>query len=87
MIALGNSPGAGSEYPVFIKRGDARGEIDEIAGRLGTDASTAGLHKTIYAARANQTVVLVTDRRSPLAAELRARGWEEPRDSIDPQEG
>lgn len=66
------------EYPVFVKRGDARSEVDVAARELGISAASAGLHKAIYAARADQTVVLVTSRDSPLAAALRGRGWAEP---------
>lgn len=84
MIALGNHFPPAAEYPVFIKAGDAREEVDEVARNLGTTAADAGLHKLIYAQRAGQTVVLVTARDTPLAKELRARGWTEPE---DPPEG
>ena len=81
MIALGEGAQPGGEYPVFIKKGDARREVEAIARELGmTDAAAAGLHKSIYAAKADQTVVLVTRRDSPLADRLRAGGWQEPRD-------
>ena len=80
MIAHREVAQPAGEYPVFIKRGDARREVEAVAGELGMDATAAGLRKSIYAAKADQTVVLVTRRDSPLAAGLRARGWQEPRD-------
>jgi hypothetical protein len=76
-----SSPPTEGEYPVFIKRGDARHEVDELTRRLGTTPAAAGLHKSIYAAQADQTVVMVTGREAPLAASLRAGGWQEPRDA------
>ena len=72
--------GDAPEYPVFVKRGDVRAEVEAAARGLGGTALQAGLHKTIYAARADQTVVLVTSREAPLAAALRARGWAEPKE-------
>ena len=68
------------EYPVFVKRGDARGEVESAARGLGMTASAAGLHKVIFAARADQTVVMVTTREAPLAGALRTLGWSEPMD-------
>lgn len=73
-------PPASRDYPVFIRDGDLREEVEHLARRLGGDASAAGLHKVIHAARANQTVVMVTDRETPLAMELRRQGWQEPRE-------
>ena len=81
MIGLREGAQPTGEFPVFIKGGDARHEVEAVARDLGMDAATAGLHKSIYAAKADQTVVLVTRRDSPLAVHLRARGWEEPRDA------
>jgi hypothetical protein len=69
-----------AEYPVFVRRGDARAEVDEAVRDSGGTPVQAGLHKIIYAERADQTVVLVTHREAPLAAALRARGWAEPRE-------
>ena len=54
--------------------------MERIGRELASNASEAGLHKVIYVARANQTVVMVTDREAPLAVELRRRRWEEPRE-------
>lgn len=82
MIASVERPESGA-YPVFRKDGDARHEVEGLVRALGGNGPRIGLHKTIYAARADQTVVLVTDREAPLARELRAHGWSEPRDSVD----
>lgn len=68
------------EYPVFVKRGDALAEIDAAVRTLGGTPGRAGLHKVIYAERADQTVVMVTSREAPLAAALRTGGWVEPRE-------
>lgn len=84
MILPDSASSQAREYPVFIKRGDARQEVDAIARRLGSTPAAAGLHKAIYAAQADQTVVLVTDRDASLAAALRADGWMEPRDPGGP---
>jgi hypothetical protein len=84
MMLPGSAPSEAREYPVFIKRGDARNEVDDMARRLGSTPAVAGLHKTIYAAQANQTVVLVTHREAPLAVALRAGGWQEPREPAGP---
>lgn len=81
MTALPDPDPGPRDYPVFTKRGDARSELEAIAREVAGDPVTAGVHRSIYAARANQTVVLITDRNSPLAAALRARGWDEPRDA------
>jgi len=69
-----------AEYPVFIKRGDARAEVDQLLAELRTKYGEAtGFHKFLYVTRAEQTVVMITDRSSPLAAALRGRrGWSEP---------
>jgi hypothetical protein len=73
------------DFPVFIRRGDALDEIRlALASLRGAgDASDVelGLHKTMYVARADQTVVMVTDATSPLAEALRSSGrWQEPKD-------
>lgn len=66
-------------YPVFIKRGDARAEVDGLLARLGETPDRAGFRKYMYVAKADQTVVMVLQRDAPLAAALRAeRGWIEP---------
>ena len=72
--------GYAPEYPVFVKRGDALAEIDAAVKALGGSAGRAGLHKVIYAERADQTVAMVTSREAPMAVELRTRGWVEPRE-------
>lgn len=72
------------DYPVFIRRGDARAELQRILGRLrAADAAVSdaalGLHKAMYVTRAEQTVVMVSAADSPLADALRAAGgWAEP---------
>lgn len=72
--------GPAPEYPVFVKRGDALAEVDAAVKALGGTPGRAGLHKVIYAQRADQTVVMVTSREAPLAATLRSGGWVEPRE-------
>jgi hypothetical protein len=67
--------------PVFIKRGDSRGEVDALVRELSLTPEAAGLQKYIYASQANQTVVMVSGREVPLARSLRGRpGWLEPRE-------
>lgn len=70
------------QYPVFIKRGDARAEVDRVLDELKRahgSSSAVGFHKYLHVANANQTVVMVTGRDTPLAAALRGRaGWLEP---------
>lgn len=69
------------EYPVLIKRGDAHREVDQLLDELRLSPDEAGLHKCIVVARANQTVVMVTDRAAPIARALRTHmGWLEPAD-------
>ncbi len=72
------------EYPVFIRRGDARAEVDRLLAELKTvhgSASQAGFHKYLYVTKADQTVVFVTRRDAPIAVALRGRGgWQEPRE-------
>lgn len=71
-------------YHVFIKKGDARGEVDAALKALqgrGISREDAGFHKYMHVTQAEQTVVMVQRRDSPLAAELRGRpGWSEPGD-------
>jgi len=70
---------AAREYHVFLKRGDARAEVDAVVRELGSTPEAAGLHKYIHVVPAAQTVVMVTDADAPLARALRARpGWMEP---------
>lgn len=66
-------------YTVFIKRGDARPELDRILREIGGAPEAAGLHKYIFAAAASHTVAMVTAADAPLAARLRGSpGWLEP---------
>jgi hypothetical protein len=65
--------------PVFIKRGDARSEVDDLLAGLQLSAEAAGLEKYLFITQANQTVVMVKAPDVPLAAVLRQRvGWLEP---------
>ena len=67
------------EYHVFVKRGDARAEVDSLLKELGTEPEAAGLHKYFYVAQAHQTAVMLAGGDVPLAAALRGRkGWQEP---------
>lgn len=72
------------EYPVFIKRGDARAEVDALVKEFESGRGSpeeAGLHRLLHVTKAGQTVVMVTRRDAPLAEALRGRsGWEEPRE-------
>lgn len=69
---------------VFLKRGDARGEVDAALARLaarGVPREAAGLDKCIHVTQAEQTVLMVDGRDAPLAAEMRGKpGWTEPGD-------
>ena len=66
-------------FPVFIRSGDARAEVDRIIASLGLTPEEAGLHRQIYALQASQTVVMTTRRDAPLAEALRGRPeWTEP---------
>ena len=66
-------------HPVFVRRGDATAEVERLVAAAG-GGETAGLQRSIYVTRANQTVVMVTGRETPLARALRAAGWEEPQE-------
>ena len=69
----------GEPLPVFIRRGDARAEVDRLIADLRMPPEQAGLHKYIYASKADQTVVMLAGRSVPLADALRGRaGWLEP---------
>lgn len=68
-----------SEFPVFIKQGDARAEVDAAVRQLGATPEDAGLHKYFYVTKAAQTVVMVSSLDSALAKALRGQpGWEQP---------
>lgn len=66
-------------HPVFTRGGDAIEEVERIVASSG-GAAAAGLQRSIYVTRANQTVVMVTGRETPLARALRAAGWDEPQE-------
>ena len=72
-------------FHVLTRDGDGCAEVVEILRTLeagGTSREAAGFAKCLYVTRAEQTVVMVRDRASPLAAELRGRpGWREPGDA------
>jgi hypothetical protein len=69
---------------VLTRQGDGLADVDAALGALaarGVDREAAGFRKAFFVTRADQTVVMVSDRDAPLAAELRARpGWREPGD-------
>ena len=66
-------------FPVFIARGDARAEVDRLLKELAPTPEAAGFRKYFYVQKADQTVVMVIGRDTPLALALRARkGWMEP---------
>jgi hypothetical protein len=70
-------------YHVMIKPGDAMAEVDralEALQRRGVSREEAGFHKYMFVTQAKQTVLMLTSRESPLAADLRGRGWMEPGD-------
>lgn len=67
------------EFPVFVKRGDFRAEVDTLVREMGVTPEEAGLEKYIYVTQGNQTVVMVASRDARLAESLRRRpGWLEP---------
>lgn len=71
-------------YHVLIHKGDALSDVDAALKALegrGVSREASGFHKYMHVTQAGQTVVMVQNRQSPLAAELRARsGWAEPGD-------
>ncbi len=68
-----------SEFPVFVKRGDSRAEVDRLIREMELTPEEAGLQKYIYVVQGNQTVVMVTSRDAPVAEALRrVQGWLEP---------
>ncbi|MBB4636723.1 hypothetical protein [Longimicrobium terrae] len=71
-------------FHVMIKPGDALAEVDRALDALkarGVSREDAGFHKYMFVTQAKQTVLMVTTRQAPLAAELRGRpGWSEPGD-------
>jgi hypothetical protein len=73
-------PAPAEPFPVFVRRGDGRPEVEGLVAALG-GAAAAGLQKYFFVARADQTVVLVSSRDAALAGALRSRrGWAEPVD-------
>jgi hypothetical protein len=75
---------ATAPHHVFTRAGDACAEVDEALRALaarGVTREAAGYVKCMHVTRAEQTVVMITTRDAPLAAELRGRpGWREPGD-------
>lgn len=68
----------GAHYHVLTKPGDALAEVQTTLEACGPAAS-AGLHRSFYVTRADQTVVMAADAQAPIALELRRRGgWSEP---------
>ncbi|HWK88402.1 MAG TPA: hypothetical protein VNP72_00355 [Longimicrobium sp.] len=71
-------------YHVLTRGGDGRPEVDAALERLqarGVSREASGFHKQMYVTRADQTVLMVASRESPLSAELRHQpGWREPGD-------
>jgi hypothetical protein len=68
-------------YPVFVRRGDATAELEQLLAAAGDTPHAAGLRKFFYVSRADQTVVMVVSRDAPLGRALRGRkGWSEPID-------
>jgi hypothetical protein len=75
---------AGAPFHVFTKDGDALAEVDDALRALaarGVTREASGFAKYLHVTQAQQTVVMLESRESPLAAELRGRpGWREPGD-------
>jgi hypothetical protein len=75
---------ATAPHHVFTKGGDACAEVDDALRALaarGVARDASGYVKCMHVTRAEQTVVMITTRDAPLAAELRGRpGWREPGD-------
>jgi hypothetical protein len=72
-------------HHVLTRPGDGLADVDaalgDLAGR-GVDREASGFQKAFFVTRADQTVVMVSSRAAPLAAELRGRpGWREPGDA------
>ncbi|HEX8392299.1 MAG TPA: hypothetical protein VF665_08100 [Longimicrobium sp.] len=71
-------------FHIMIKPGDALAEVDRALAALqsrGVSNDDAGFHKYMFVTQAKQTVLMVTTRQAPLAAELRGKpGWTEPGD-------
>jgi hypothetical protein len=67
------------EYHVFVRRGDARAEVDGVLRELELTPEQGGLHKYLFVTKADQTVVMLASPQAPLAGALRGRrGWAEP---------
>jgi hypothetical protein len=72
-------PEPSAALPVFIRRGDARAEVDRLVRELAATPAAAGFVKYFHVSKADQTVVMTAGRDTPLAHALRARpGWSEP---------
>jgi hypothetical protein len=72
-------PPVAGHFPVFVRRGDASQEIEQLVREAGGTRERAGLQKYFYVAKANQTVAILISRQCPLAVMLRGRaGWTEP---------
>jgi hypothetical protein len=67
-----------AEYLVLVRQGDATREVTAALRDLGLAAEAAGLHRTLFVTRANQTVAMVQDADAPITAALLARGWAAP---------
>ena len=71
-------------HHVLTRTGDGLADVEAALTRLaarGIARAEAGFQKALFVTRADQTVVLTTERASTLAAELRAAGgWKEPGD-------
>lgn len=69
---------------VMVRRGDASAEVEAVLKALrdaGGTPEAAGFVRYFYVTRADQTVVMVASKESPIAAELRGKkGWSEPGD-------
>ena len=66
------------EYHVLVKVGDSLLEVDGVVREIGS-ADLAGLHRSFFVSRADQTVVMAESGDSPISVALRARdGWKEP---------
>jgi hypothetical protein len=69
---------------VLTRPGDGLAEVDAALAALaarGVDREASGFRKAFFVTRADQTVVMVSGRDTPLAGELRGRsGWREPGD-------
>jgi hypothetical protein len=71
-----------ARYHVLTGSGDRLEEVEAALRALaerGISREASGFHKNLHVTQAEQTVVMVARRDSPLAVELRSRpGWGEP---------